>query len=407
LKIVFLNPSGRLGGAEVALLDLLSSIKDAESSWHLHLIVSEDGELAARAAALGVTSTLLPFPASIARLGDAGAGGPSGKQTGRLRLFSRLLWANGHIRAYVEQLSNLLCELRPDVIHSNGFKMHILGALAKPTRVPLIWHIHDYVTQRPFMVKLMRRFRKRGAIVLTNSESVSSDVASVCGSTLRVQTIYNGIDTKVFSPDGETLDLDQLSGLPPCDAGTIKVGLVATFARWKGHEVFLQALSMIPGEFGIRAYIIGDALYQTDGSQHSLAELKKLARSLGVTDRVGFTGFVAQPAAAMRSLDIVVHASTQPEPFGLVIVEGMACGRAVIVSEAGGATELFEHEVNALGHTPGDAVELAERIKTLAGDPRLRSRLGAAARTAVEQRFDRRRLAADLIPIYHEALALY
>jgi glycosyltransferase involved in cell wall biosynthesis len=153
-------------------------------------------------------------------------------------------------------------------------------------------------------------------------------------------------------------------------------------------------------------------LYQTDGSQYSIRELEDMARELGISDRVGFSGFVDQPASAMRALDIVVHASTEPEPIGLVIVEGMACGRAVIVSEAGGAVELIQAksqmshqaniatEINALGHAPGDAAQLAERIIQLAGDPHLRKRLGAAGRATAEQRFNRARLAKELIPIY-------
>ena len=78
----------------------------------------------------------------------------------------------------------------------------------------------------------------------------------------------------------------------------------------------------------VRAYIVGDAVYQTEGSQYSLDELRQRARSLGVADRVGFTGFVHTPEATFRALHIVVHASTEPEPFGLVIAEAMACGRA-------------------------------------------------------------------------------
>ena len=73
--------------------------------------------------------------------------------------------------------------------------------------------------------------------------------------------------------------------------------------------------------------MIGGTLYQTEGSQYDLEDLRRLAANLGLEGRVGFTGFVDEPAAAMRALDVVVHASTQPEPFGLVIAEAMAGGR--------------------------------------------------------------------------------
>ena len=92
----------------------------------------------------------------------------------------------------------------------------------------------------------------------------------------------------------------------------------------------------------------------------------------------------------MRALDVVVHASTEPEPFGLVIAEAMACARAVVVSRAGGAAEIIEPGVDALAHAPGDAAELAECIR-LAGAERGPARAASAtpARATAERAFDR------------------
>lgn len=400
MRIVFLNPSGQMGGAEAVLLDILASLREARPDWKLDLVVSEEGMVAAKARSLGVATTVLSFPTSLARIGDAGAGGPAGNGTSRLRLFSRVLWANGDIREYVERLRRLLRESNPDLVHSNGFKMHILSALAKPSATPIVWHLHDYVSGRPLMARLLKRFRKRCSLALANSNSVGQDFKATCGDAPPVQTLYNGIDTSVFSPDGDRLDLDSLSQLPAAKSGTIRVGMLATLALWKGHETFLRALSLLPSDLPVRGYVIGDALYKTEGSQTSLAELKGSARRLGISERVGFTGFVAQPAAAMRSLDIVIHASTEPEPFGLVIVEAMACGRPVIVSDGGGARELIDNGTNALSHTPGDANQLAERITQLASNPQMRAQLGVAGRASAEQRFNRSRLATELIPVY-------
>jgi glycosyltransferase involved in cell wall biosynthesis len=120
---------------------------------------------------------------------------------------------------------------------------------------------------------------------------------------------------------GARANLDAMSGLPQAPANTIRVGLVATLARWKGHATFLEAIARLPDPLPVRAYIVGDAMYQTEGSQYSLDELRQLARSLGLADRVGFTGFVHTPEATFRALHVVVHASTAPEPFGLVIAE--------------------------------------------------------------------------------------
>lgn len=400
MKIVYLNPSGQLGGAERCLLDILWSVRAAKPDWSLQVVASDDGPLVSECNALGVPTTVVKFPSALARLGDAGAGGPAGRQQSRSSLLREIFLTGPTAWRYARKLRRTLRELSPDIIHSNGFKMHILAVWASPRGIPVVWHIHDYVSARPMMARLLRRYAKQCAVAVANSRSVAADVKAVCGKHLRVSTIYNGIDLQNFSPAGPSLDLDALSGLPPSNGGTVRVGMLGTLARWKGHETFLRALALIPEDLPIRGYIAGAALYQTNGSQHSLAELKQLATTLGISHRIGFTGFVDQPAAAMRALDIVVHASTQPEPFGLVIAEGLACGRAVVASDGGGVTELITAEADALSHPPGDANTLAECITRLATDSALRSKLGQAGRTTAEHRFDRARLATELIPIY-------
>ncbi len=83
-----------------------------------------------------------------------------------------------------------------------------------------------------------------------------------------------------------------LSSLPPAPAGTVRVGLVATFGRWKGHETFLQALQALMATAPVRGYIIGDALYDTAGSQYTRADFERRIAALGMSGRVGLTGFI-------------------------------------------------------------------------------------------------------------------
>jgi glycosyltransferase involved in cell wall biosynthesis len=406
MRVVYLNPSGQLGGAEVALLDLVASLRDAEPDWDLHLIAGGQGLLIERARELGVSARAVSFPPALARLGDSGLNPTAEKRTSRTGLLKKLFEAGTPALKYIQALKTELSQIKPDLIHTNGFKMHVLGARACPKKsTPLVWHVRDYVSSRPVMARLLRLHTAKCAAAITNSQSVAGDLRAVCGVDLRVNPVLDAIDLVRFSPEGSKLDLDSLAGMPEADAGTVRVGLLATMARWKGHRTFLQALALLPKETKVRAYVIGGALYQTDDSQHSLEELKDEAARLGVAHRVGFTGYVEDAASAMRSLDIVVHASTQPEPFGLVIAEAMACGRALIASEAGGAAEIIDPEVDAIAHKPGDAQALSECINRLANDAELRERLGRNGRRTAEQRFDRTRLAGEVIPIYYEALA--
>ncbi len=396
MSIVFLSPSGQTGGAEAALHDLLAGLRESHPSWSLRLIVASEGPLVERVEALGVPVQVLPFPASVARLGDWGIGrGWWARTRFLMRCAATALPAVG----YLQRLRRVLRSNQPDVIHTNGLKMHLLGAWARPKGSAVLWHLHDYAGRRPFTARLLRRYADRCAAVVANSQSVANDVREVCGEIVPVHPVWNAIDLGRFAPDGPRIDLDAVSGLPAAD-DVLRVGLVATFARWKGHEIFLRALAMLPSSLRVRGYIIGGPVYETSGSQTSLAELSEVVRALGLEGRVGFTGFIADSSVAMRALDIVVHASTDPEPFGLVIAEAMACQTAVVVSRAGGASELIEPGVNALAFNPGDASELAQRIAELGRDAHLRERLGLAGRSMAEQRFGRRRMASEMAPIY-------
>lgn len=404
MRVMYLNPTGQLGGAESSLVDILASLRHAEPSWPLHLLAASDGPLIGRVRSLGVTAEVLPFPPAIARLGEHGATASGGA----MRFAAQIALASVAAVRYCGALGRAIDAFDPAVVHTNGLKMHLLGAwgIGSSRRPSLVWHLHDYLGSRPMTTRLLRWHHGSPATtVVTNSASVAADARRALANGTRVITVRNGVDLDRFSTAGARANLDAMSGLSQAPANTVRVGLVATLARWKGHATFLEAIARLPPDLPVRAYIVGDAVYQTEGSQYSLDELRDLARSLGVADRVGFTGFVHTPEAAFRALQVVVHASTAPEPFGLVIAEAMACGRAVIVSNAGGAAELVTPGVDALVHAPGDAGDLSRQIAALAGDAELRARLGRAARATAERSFDRARLATELIPIYRSISA--
>lgn len=405
LSVVYLSASAALGGAERALLDLLASLRAAEPEWRLSVVAPEEGALLAAVRELGVDGHVLAFPDAMAQLGDAGASAEGGGR-GRVSLLMRMLRAGPGAARYLGELRRLLAELRPDVVHTNGLKMHLLGARAAPRQARVVWHLHDFVSTRRAMAGLLRRSAGRVDGVIAVSRSVAADAASVLGGAeVPARTVYNAVDLHRFRQLGPMLDLDAASGMAPAPHGTIRVGLVATMGRWKGHGVFLRAIASLPRELPVRAYVVGGGIYRTAGSEVRAADLRQKAAELGIADRVGFTGFADDAAAAMRALDVVVHASTQPEPFGLVIAEAMACGRAVVASAAGGAGEIVTAGHDALAVAPGDVDGLAEAIRTLALDPVLRDRLGRAGCETAVRRFDRARLAVEVAPFYRSLLA--
>ncbi len=393
MRIAYLSPAGQPGGAEICLLDMISALRDSRPDWAIHLVTGEDGPVVKRATALGATVRVLPFPKEIAALGDSAA-------TSKLGLVRDVLRATGPIRHYRDQLKSALEEIGADVVHSNGLKMHALGAMANPQHGRLLWHVHDYVSRRPLTALLLRHYSSRPKVIIANSQSVAEDLRLSFGPKRKIVPILNVVDLNEFSPEGVRLDLDGLSGMPSAPSGTVRVGLLATMAWWKGHRLFMDALALIQTALPVRVYIIGDSIYQTSSRQESIKALRDYAVRVGVADRVGFTGYVSQPAAAIRSLDAVVHTSTEPEPFGRVIVEAIACGKPVVSSGVGGAGEILLMGDFALAFKLNDPATLAKAITKIVADSGLRSLLGRNGLKIARERFGRERLARELPAIY-------
>jgi glycosyltransferase involved in cell wall biosynthesis len=398
MRILFFSVSDALGGSEIALVDMIASLRRLRPSWHLGLVLPGTGPLLRRAEAAGADCTMLAMPAALTRVGEFASGSSRWPLAAKAVLAVRLAPVAMSLPGYLRRLRTVVRGYQPAILHTNGLKAHVLGARARGG-AKVVWHMHEYVGDRALTRALLSTHAEAPAAIVANSASVAADVRQALPKAVAPEVVYNAVDLTTFAADGPADDLDDRAGLRPPSSPVVRVGLVGTFARWKGHDVFLRAMAALPPSLPVRGYVIGEPLYTTSGSQYTLDELKRAAAAAGVQDRVGFTGFL-RSAHAMRALDIVVHASTRPEPFGLVIAEAMACGRAVIASAAGGAAEIVESEVDALTHTPGDVEGLAAGIARLAADPELRRQLGRRARATAERRFDNGRLAAELAGVY-------
>lgn len=396
--------SDQLGGSEAALLQIIASVRSARPSWDLHVILPGAGPLLAKATATGATCAVVPLPARLAKIGESAAvrdeWGPKSSAALALQLCAGMVTAPAYERA----LRGALDRFGPDIVHSNGFKSHVFASRVKSPRERLVWHLHEYVGSRRVTRMLLRMQSHRCDAIVTNSHSVAADLRAAIHDGPPIHPIHNAIDLDVFSPEGDRVNLDALAAFPHTATPVVRAGLVATFSRWKGHDIFVQALARAAARVpNLRGYIIGAPLYDTSGSQHSRETVRAMIRDAGIDDRCGMTGFL-EPASAIRSLDIVVHASTEPEPFGLVIAEAMACGRALITTGQGGAGELIEPGVDALVVSPSDADSLADALVELALDPVRREQIAARARLSAQARFPPARLGSALVALY-ESLA--
>ena len=415
MTIVFVNPVGVIGGGERVLLTIMAALRTASPSQELHLILGTDGPLVESAQRLGVQVKVLKLPDQASQLGDSALKGNS-RVTAVLMVLFQIATTLPAIAQYLVEFRRTIREIDPDLIHSNGIKTHLLTSLAGIKGIPIVWHIHDFYGSRPLIARVLRLMSDKAAIAIAISSAVAQDAKATLPN-LPVEVIYNAVDVNYFSPAlvnlevGKSEDASNSSIQNPkskIQNREIRVGLVATFARWKGHEVFLDAAAQIirdHPDLNIRFYIVGGAIYKTKGSQFSEQELQERASVLEIEDKVIFMGFQQNIADVYRMLDIVVHASTQPEPFGLAIVEAMACGKPVIVSQAGGAAELFTDKYDAVGVEPGNAKSLALAIAFLIDNPTQRQLLSENARKSAVKRFSHDRLGQQILAVYRRFYA--
>ena len=400
MKIAFLSPAAGLGGAERCLLDLMVSLRRAAPEISLVLVAGTPGPLLESARDAGAEVQILPMPSRLVRAGDSAF---SGKAAGRFAAAVRLpgaAWAGlGHAR----DLSRLLSRLAPTVVHSNGMKHHVLASLARRGGVPVVWHVRDLVGARPVMARALRLLRTRVAGVLAISEAVREDVLAALPG-VPCERVYDGIDLEAFHPAPEDPGLlDALARVPAAPTAVLRVGLVATFARWKGQDLFIEAVARLAPELRRRArfYVVGGPIYDTAGSQFGEAELRRLAAEAGIAEYVAFVPFQPDPARVFRALDVAVHASTRREPFGRTIAEAMACGIPVIASRGAGATELLDGR-QCIQFETKDAASLAAALGTVLESRPLRERLAREGRALAVARFSRERLGPEVLVAYRK-----
>jgi glycosyltransferase involved in cell wall biosynthesis len=394
MKLLYLNASSQLGGAERNLIDTICAVQNRDPSIEITvLITAADGPIVAELNLLGVEIVLLELPSKIAQLGDSGLKGEKNSLVSNLK-FARNLSLLGEFIGYWRQLKRSISQIDPDVIHSNGMKTHLLAA-SLGISTPIVWHLHDFIGSRTLIKQLLKLFVSRVSVAIAISQSIADDWQAIFPS-LQIELIYNAIDIDRYKPQSNIRASQHLN-----------IGLVATYALWKGHDIFIQAIGHLAKQrpelqSTVKFYIIGGAIYETARSQYSRSQLQQLAKDLNVEDWLVFIDFQQDIVSGYNMLDIVVHASTQPEPFGRTIVEAMACEKAVIVAQAGGAAELFTHQKDAIGVLPGDSTALSAAIVELIDNPSHRIALGIAGRITVIDRFNRDRLGARIITVYRQ-----
>lgn len=353
LRVVFLGHSAALSGAELGLVDLVGALEGVDPL----VLLAEDGPLVDRFVAAGVPVELMLLRSTARGLhrGDVRLGG--------LRVVPAALAAT----AYSLRLSRRLRQLQPDLVQANTLKALVYGSVAAPLAGrPLIWHAHDRIADDYLpgpAIRLVLGAARHAAIgVIANSEATLETLGRL---DLPTAVVHEPVSYDRFqAAAGRT------------QTGSFTVAMVGRIAPWKGQDVFIRAFASAFPAGEERAVIVGAPLFGEEDYRRSLV---RLIDDLGLRRRVELRGFRADVAAELTGVDALVHASVIPEPFGRVVVEGMAAGLPVIAAADGGPREIITDGADGVLFPPGDVDALAVALARLAANRGLAHAMGQAA----------------------------
>jgi len=371
-RILYVNATGQVAGAENSLLQLLAALD--RRAYRPVVALPGPGPLADALEALHVP--WLPAPACRLR------------RTWRPDVLAGML---ARAMAANRLLTSQIRPRRIRLVHASGLSaLAACGPAARRAGVPCVLHLRDL------------RFPRTAARLLGRLPSatiaVSRAVADAWG--MPAQVVPNGIDADAFAARARPGALRQELGLAP---GVPVVLVVSQMAPWKGHATFLRAFALARVAHPEAVAVVAGADLFGDNPGYA-AGLRRLATELGLRESVRFLGQRADVPTLMADADLLVVPS-DAEPFGRVALEAMAVGLPVMGHAAGGLPEVVEDGVTGRLAPPAGPDGLAHLMGELLADAATRARMGRAGRRVVRERFDIAGHAARVCALYDRLLA--
>jgi glycosyltransferase involved in cell wall biosynthesis len=284
-----------------------------------------------------------------------------------------------------------------DIVHlNNGFLASREWAIAaKMLGIRCVSNLMGFAKgsiQSRFTAKLLDA-------VMPCSEAVKQDMIEKGINCRRNVVVYLAIPDAFFGSWPGTIE--RVEGRLPEKGPSI--GIIGNIKPWKGQRVVIEALALLKSKYPtLRCLFVGDTPRNANGY---LEEIKAFIAENGLEENAVFMGYQRDIPKIVAEIDIVVHASIEPEPLGLVIIEGMAMGKAVIATDIGGPREIIMSGETGLLVSPNNPRELAAAIEHLLSDPIKAKEMGKRARQDAETRFRVGEYARQIERVYEDVLS--
>ena len=355
MRIVFVEPAGRmLGGAERSLSALSCGL--VARGHRVMVVTRPDADAVEMFEAAG---TEVEFAASLADIAGGTRHGAAGKFVLQAATAAPRVW-----RA-ASDIAKLAKRFQADVVHSNGFRAHVIAPALRSHRLRLSWSLRDFAPH-PMQRKILQVASNAVDLVLANSQFTAQQIPA---RHRRVRVVGNPIVLRQLPNRGDArrqLELDEHAKI---------VAVLGHLHPSKGQHIAVEAIRALRTDSkysDAMLLVVGAAAYG-DESQRYESELRQQG-CVGVR----FLGGVLDVESVYAAADLVVQPSIHPEGFGRTVVEAQMAGVPVVATAIGGACELIEHNSNGLLVAPDDPQELAHAMARILGDADLHKNLVAS-----------------------------
>ncbi len=387
MRVLYIDHTSKIGGGEIALFNIVRYID--RTVVEPSVLLFEDGPFAEKLRPV-VDLHLLPLAPSVAKASKDGLGVSSGMKVSAVWLTLR----------HIHKVTRFARASKADVIHTNSLKADIIGGLAgRLAGIPVIWHIRDRIDSDYLPASVVKVFRVLSRtipkFVIANSDATLATVH--LNGRRPSAAIGSGVDLSHPAFSAEAVAQPRVS-----EREGALIGLVGRISPWKGQDIFLRAAAQVLKQHPhTRFQIIGASLFTEREYEESL---QSLCKDLDIEHAVEFTGFVQNVPERVARLDMLVHASTTGEPFGQVIIEGMAASKSVVATNGGGVPEIVQDGVTGILVPMKDVEAMANAISFLLEHPEIATRMGQLGRKRVMEKFTIQRTCRLLEDIYRQLL---
>jgi glycosyltransferase involved in cell wall biosynthesis len=373
MKVLFVDHTSRVSGAERSLLELMDGIGEQADVW----LACPDGELRRRAERQGIT-TLVIRPS----LGSFGS-----KYRELIPAAVRLVRTGLRVRALTRRYA-------VDVVHAASPRAGLIAAFSGRRGPARVVDVRDVVPQGVLGTIVRWLLRVSADTLVFNSRFTRSRFGPTAPA--RAIVAYPPVDIERFM----RLPLAAGSG----NGRVPRLGVIGQISPWKGQDDAIRILALVRKQIpDAHLRVVGSVVFSgpgvtfdNDGFHRRLVEL---ADELGVSDAVEFTGATDDLEAVFASLDVVLVPSWE-EPFGRVVAEAMAAGAAVVATSRGGPAELIADGVDGYLVEPRQPEAWLEPVSRLLSDAKLRGQIGLQARQRIVSELDRRKTLERIVRLY-------